>query len=252
MKKIALVSGASSGMGRCMVIEIADRFPSLDEIWVTARREENLKTLAEEFPGRIRVFPGNLRRQEVIDGIASALKEEEAKVCILVNAAGFGKIGREGDISPAQTSAMIEVNCIALTALTEAVLPYLHQRCRIINFASAAAFLPQPEFAVYAATKAYVLSYSLALGKELASRGVTVTAVCPGPVTDTEFFNIAEEKQAMADYKKTFVVSQERVVRQAVEDAFAGKTVSVCGLPMKAFQAMTKILPWDLILNYYH
>lgn len=251
MKKIALVSGASSGMGRCMVIEIADRFPSLDEIWVTARREENLRSLAEEFPGKIRVFPGNLRRQEVIDGIASALKEEEAKVCILVNAAGFGKIGREGDISPVQTAAMIEVNCIALTALTEAVLPHLHPRCRIINFASAAAFLPQPEFAVYAATKAYVLSYSLALGKELSSRGVTVTAVCPGPVTDTEFFNIAEEKQSMADYKKAFVVSQERVVRQAVEDAFAGKTVSVCGLPMKAFQAMTKILPWDLILNYY-
>ena len=251
MKKIALVSGASSGMGRCMVTEIADRFPSLDEIWVTARREDKLKELAEEFPGRIRIFPGNLRKQDVIDGIAAALEEESAKICILVNAAGFGKIGREGVISSRQTTAMIEVNCIALTALTEAVLPHLHPRCRILNFASAAAFLPQPEFAVYAATKAYVLSYSLALGKELKGRGVTVTAVCPGPVTDTEFFGIAEEKQSIADYKKAFVVGQERVVRQAIEDAFAGKTVSVCGLPMKAFRAMTKVLPWDLILNYY-
>ena len=155
-------------------------------------------------------------------------------------------------ISTRQTTAMIEVNCIALTALTEAVLPYLHPRCRILNFASAAAFLPQPEFAVYAATKAYVLSYSLALGKELKDRGVTVTAICPGPVTDTEFFGIAEEKQSIADYKKAFVVGQERVVRQAIEDAFAGKTVSVCSLPMKAFRAMTKVLPWDLILNYYN
>ncbi|MBQ7533989.1 MAG: short-chain dehydrogenase, partial [Stomatobaculum sp.] len=66
------------------------------------------------------------------------------------------------------------------------------------------------------------------------------------------FFGIAEEKQSIADYKKAFVVGQERVVRQAIEDAFAGKTVSVCGLPMKAFRAMTKILPWDLILNYYN
>ena len=251
MKKIALVSGASSGMGRCMVTEIADRFPSLDEIWVTARREEKLKSLAEEFPGRIRIFPGNLRKQEVIDSIVSALKEEEAKICILVNAAGFGKIGPEGTISARDTSGMIEVNCIALTVLTEAVLPYLHRKCRILNFASAAAFLPQPEFAVYAATKAYVLSYSLALGKELKGRGATVTAICPGPVTDTEFFSIAEEKQSIAAYKKAFVVSQEQVVRQAIEDAFAGKTVSVCGLPMKGFRAMTKILPWDLILNYY-
>ena len=123
MKKIALVSGASSGMGRCMVTEIADRFPSLDEIWVTARREDKLNELAEEFPGRIRIFPGNLRKQEVVDGIALALEEEGAKICILVNAAGFGKIGREGVISSRQTAAMIEVNCIALTALTEAVLP---------------------------------------------------------------------------------------------------------------------------------
>ncbi len=235
-----------------MVTEIADRFPSLDEIWVTARREEKLKSLAEEFPGRIRIFPGNLRKQEVIDSIVSALKEEEAKICILVNAAGFGKIGPEGTISARDTSGMIEVNCIALTVLTEAVLPYLHRKCRILNFASAAAFLPQPEFAVYAATKAYVLSYSLALGRELKRRGATVTAICPGPVTDTEFFSIAEEKQSIAAYKKAFVVSQEQVVRQAIEDAFAGKTVSVCGLPMKGFRSMTKILPWDLILNYYN
>ena len=251
MKKIALVSGASSGMGRCMVTEIADRFPSLDEIWVTARRKEKLESLAEEFPGRIRIFPGNLRKPEVIQGITEALKEEDARVCILVNAAGFGKIGKEGDIPPRQTSAMIEVNCVALTALTEAVLPYLHERCRILNFASAAAFLPQPEFAVYAATKAYVLSYSYALGKELKNRGVSVTAVCPGPVGDTEFFGIAEENHSMAAYKKVFMVSQERVVRQAVTDAFAGKSVSVCGLPMKAFRAVSKILPWDLVLNYY-
>ena len=71
-------------------------------------------------------------------------------------------------------------------------------------------------------------------------------------MTDTEFFSIAEEKQSIAAYKKAFVVSQEQVVRKAIEDAFAGKTVSVCGLPMKGFRAMTKILPWDLILNYYN
>ncbi len=250
MKKIALISGASSGMGREMVYEIADRFPSIGEIWVTARREEKLKSLTREFPGRIRIFPGNLRSPELIGSITDALEEEEAQICILVNAAGFGKIGREGELSPRQTSAMIEVNCIALTLLTEAALPYLHPKCRIINFASAAAFLPQPEFAVYAATKAYVLSYSMALGRELKDRGITVTAVCPGPV-DTEFFDVAEEVKSMAPYKKSVMVDQERVVRQAIEDAFHGKSVSVCGMPIKAFRAASKILPWDLVLNYY-
>lgn len=251
--KIALISGASSGMGRELAIQIAYRFPSIEEIWINARREECLRSLEREFPGRIRVFPGDLLDPETIPKLTKALIKAQATVCILGNAAGFGKLGRAGEISPADLQAMITLNCTALTQLTEAVLPFMKKKSRIIHFASAAAFLPQPGFAVYAATKSYVLSYSLALRRELADRGIAVTAVCPGPV-DTEFFSIAEEHAPAPAYKRFFMTKTERVVSKALFDAFSspsGKAVSVPGAAMKAVRIFTKLLPWELCLHFY-
>lgn len=248
--KIALISGASSGIGREMTRSLALRFPSLDELWITARREERLKELSREFPGRIRLFPGDLKDGATIKKIREELEEKNARICILVNAAGYGKIGEAGTVSASDARGMIELNCAALTALTEASLPYLGKKSRVINVASAAAFLPQPGFAVYAATKAFVLSYSMALAAELRRKGVFVTAVCPGPV-DTEFFSVAEESGRAPFYKKYFMARTERVVSKAIADAFSGKSVSVCGCSMKAFRALAKLLPWSLLLRFY-
>lgn len=250
MKKIALVTGASSGMGKEMVHQIAERYPSLSEIWVTARREAVLKRLEEELPGRIRSFPGDLTAPETGKAIVNALKEEHAHIMLLVNAAGFGKLGREGTLTEAESAGMIRLNCEALTRMTELCLPYLTIRSRVINFASAAAFLPQPGFAVYAATKAYVLSYSRALGKELSGRGIKVTAVCPGPV-DTEFFTRAEEHSPSPFYKKYFMAKTEDVVSLALEDSGAGRSVSVYGGPMKLFRCLAKLLPTDLLMKFF-
>ena len=119
-----------------------------------------------------------------------------------------------------------------------------------VSPASAAAFLPQPGFAVYAATKAYVLSYSRALGKELAGRGIKVTAVCPGPV-DTEFFTLAEEHASAPVYKKLFMSKTEDVAARALADSRAGKTVSVYGGPMKLFRLLAKLVPTDLLLKFF-
>lgn len=248
--KIAVVSGASSGMGREAVHIIAESFPSIEEIWVTARRVERLQAIAAEHPGRIRIFAGDITDTAVISRIMKTAADRNARVCILVNAAGFGKLGTEGQIPPEQTAGMIDVNCRALTLLTEAMLPFMAKYGRIINFASSAAFLPQPGFAVYAATKAYVLSYSYALRKELRKTGITVTAVCPGPV-DTEFFPIAEENAKTPWYKKFVMAKTGNVVRQAFRDAFDGKMVSVYGIPMKGFRLLCKVLPWSIILKYY-
>ncbi|MGP1349183.1 MAG: SDR family NAD(P)-dependent oxidoreductase [Stomatobaculum sp.] len=247
---IALITGASSGMGQELVRRIADCFPSIDEIWITARREERLLQLRHEFPGRIRCFPGGLTEEDTITEIKAALERERPVVRILGNAAGFGKIGRVGEIPAGDTAGMLQVNCMALTALTEAVLPFLKSGSRILNFASAAAFLPQPGFAVYAATKAYVLSYSLALGRELSARGITVTAVCPGPVA-TEFFSVAEENAAAPAYKRIFMAKTGRVVDRALLDARYGKAVSVYGLPMQLFRLIAKLLPHGILLRFY-
>ncbi len=119
---------------------------------------------------------------------------------------------------------------------------------RILQFASSAAFLPQPKFAVYAATKAFVLSYSRALGAELRGRGIYVTAVCPGPV-DTEFFDIAETTGQIPLYKRLVMANPRKVVRKALTDSYMGRSVSVYGVAMKAFRVLCKVLPHELVMG---
>ena len=118
---------------------------------------------------------------------------------------------------------------------------------RIIQLASSAAFLPQPDFAVYAASKAYVLSLSTALSEELRGRGIYVTSVCPGPVA-TPFFDKAEVFGKQLAIKKYVTVTPERVVLQALKDSRRRKRMSVCGIPMKAFYLLTKLVPERFIL----
>lgn len=143
---------------------------------------------------------------------------------------------------------MVQVNCTALTAVTTMVLPFMPQNSRILQFASSAAFLPQPGFAVYAASKAYVLSYSRALNRELKSRKIFVTAVCPGPVR-TEFFDIAQTTGEIPLYKKLVMADPGKVVAKAIRDSIAGREVSVYGIWMKAFWVLAKVFPHSLILD---
>jgi short-subunit dehydrogenase len=118
---------------------------------------------------------------------------------------------------------------------------------RIIQMASAAAFVPQADFAVYAASKSYVLSFTRALGRELREDGIFVTAVCPGPV-NTPFFDIAERTGTTLAIKKYTMVEAKEVVHLAIRDSLAGRSVSVCGLPMKAVRVLTKTLPHSFVL----
>ena len=249
--KIALVSGASSGMGRSMAVKIAKTAPFIDEIWVTARRKEALLSLKKDIPEqKLRVFAGDLTDPAFRGTLGAALKQEGAKIIFLVNAAGFGVLGPEGTLTEEESLGMVRLNCEAMTAMTELSLPYLVKGARIIQFASAAAFLPQPGFAVYAATKAYVLSYSYALSEELKHRGIRVTAVCPGPV-DTPFFGLAEKHAPSPVYKRFIMAKTDKVTAKALRDSIAGKQVSVYGAPIKAFRLLSKLLPWKLMLFWY-
>ena len=224
--KIAIVTGASSGMGREFIRQIANRFKGLDEIWAIARREERLEELKEEILVPLRPFSIDLTDHRELMELQTALEEERPDVKWLVNGAGFGKIGPVGEVSLYDETGMIRLNCEALCAVTHMVLPYLSGNSRVMNFASAAAFLPQPRFAIYAATKSFVLSYSRALNEELNPRGIYVTAVCPGPVK-TEFFDIAETTGKIALYKRLMMAAPDKVVRTALRDSMMGRSVSV-------------------------
>ena len=247
--RIAVVTGASSGMGREFVMQLGYFYRNLDEIWVIARRKERLELLNEESRVPLRIFVGDLMKKPVYKEYHRTLRELSPDVRMLVNAAGFGKSGTFSDIAEdgrkIQTD-MVDLNYRALTRMTQMTLPYMGCGSRIINLASAAAFCPQPGFAVYAATKSYVLSFSRALGAELKYRGISVTAVCPGPV-NTEFFDVSGP--LTSPLKKLTLARPSRVVHRALKDSRKRKSLSVYGAAMKTVRLGTTLIPHSLILQ---
>ncbi len=253
MKKkgnIAIITGASSGMGREFALQIAQGYRSVEEIWLVARRRDRLEALEKQLLGRkVRIFTLDLGTEEGLQELEEALEQEKPSIRILVNAAGYGLIGTVEDLSRQENTGMIDLNCHALTAITYMAIPYMRKNSNIIQLASSAAFMPQPKFAVYAASKSYVLSFSRALARELKSKDIYVTAVCPGPVK-TEFFDKAETYEAVKLYKKLTMAKADKVVRQALLDAKHKKTVSVYGGIMKVFRGLCKVLPKDWLLGF--
>ena len=191
MMRIAIVTGASSGLGRAYVQEI-DKTLSVDQLWLIARREDRLRELSGSLRHDSRVVPLDLTRRESLEALDALLQAERPQVEVLVCAAGFGKYGGAGDMSQAETRDMIALNCWALAETTRICLPWLEKGSRVLEIASCAAFQPLPGMNLYAATKAFVLHYTRALRTELAQRGVKVTAVCPYWVR-TEFFQVARD-----------------------------------------------------------
>lgn len=245
---IAIVTGASSGMGREFVLQIAKRYPKLNEIWVVARRKEKLMELAEETGANLRIFDLDLCKPEDFAELQNALEYDKPNVRMLVNSAGAGFLSNFTDTDSAHWESLIDLNCKVLTKVTHTVLPYMKKGARILQLASAAAFVPQPGFNVYAASKAYVLSFSRALAQELTERGITVTAVCPGPVK-TEFFQVADPDNQTKFFKKLMMAAPQKVVKKALNDAKIGKEISVYGMGMKAFALITKILPHKIFIK---
>lgn len=253
MKKkgnVAIITGASSGIGREFAMQIAQGYRSVEEIWLIARRRERLEALKKQLLGRrIKIFSLDLAKQEDLEKFKKILEQEKPKIRIMVNAAGYGLIGNVESLSLEENTGMVDLNCRALTAMTYMVLPYMAPNSNLIQMASSAAFMPQPKFAVYAASKSYVMSFSQALAREVKDQGVCVTAVCPGPVK-TEFFDIAETYEAVKIYKKLTMAKADKVVRRALLDAKHKKTISVYGGLMKGFRILCKILPHDWMLQF--
>lgn len=248
---IAIITGASSGMGRDFARILAER-EHPDEIWLIARRAERLQELADELSGkcRCRTLEFDLKSDEAAGKIGKLVAESGASISFLVNAAGFGHIGLAQDIEASAQLSMIDVNCRALTALTLALLPYMASDSHIVMFSSAASFMAQPRFAVYAATKSYVQSFSRALNQELRPRKIHVLAVCPGPVK-TEFFELAEQTGKMSIKKEPFMTDSKSVVKGTYRAAKRGAAMYTPAFAMKTARFLTKILPRSLIIRFW-
>ncbi len=248
MKNLIIITGASSGIGREFALQMDDYFSNIDEFWLVARRREELDKLAKCLVHKTRILVMDITKDAQLDRLEDTLMDHHGIVRMLVNCAGFGLLGDFTSQDRAKALGMIRTNCLALTELTHRMIPYMRPGSRILQMASSAAFLPQPGFAVYAATKAYVLSFSRALGQELEKAGIYVTSVCPGPV-DTPFFEIAEQTGASLAVKKYAMVSPDKVVALALKDSYYKRPVSVCGLPMKIFRMIAKLWPCSVLLR---
>lgn len=244
--RIAIITGASSGLGREFARQIPRLYKSLDELWVVARRSDRLKELEEELKVPVRIFDGDMMRDYIFLRLEKELERNDVDIRMLVNAAGYGKIGAAEKLGEEEQCGMIELNCRSLTRLTLLCLPYMTKGSRIINIASAAAFAPQPGFAVYAATKSYVYSFSQAIREEVKARGIIVTAVCPGPV-DTEFFDRAGE--LTTPLKAIIRADAPSVVTRALKDSVRKKPVSVYGAAIKGARLLAKIAPDTWIIS---
>ena len=248
--KIAVVTGASSGLGREFVKQISKKYKTIEEIWLIARREDRMDELALSIPSmRFKILPLDLTNDEDLLKYKSALLDEKPNVRLLINASGYGKTGHFTDTDISDSVGMIDLNCSSLVKMTYMTLPYMSCPGNIIQLASSAAFMPQPSFAIYAASKSFVLSFSRALNVELQNRAIKVTSVCPGPV-DTEFFGIAEEKEDIKIYKKVVMAEADKVVEKALIDANLGKDMSVYGLAIKGLEVASKTLPHGPIIKF--
>ena len=223
--KIAVITGASSGMGREFVFQL-DACHNFDEIWVIARRLDRLEELKGKTRAQIRPLSLDLTKKESIETYGKMLEEENPEIEVLVNAGGFGKFAATTDMPLETYYQMIELNDMALVGMTYKSIPYMKNGSQIYEMGTLSAFQPQPYINVYAASKAFALSFSQGLAAEPDPKGIDVMAVCPFWVK-TEFFDHAVEDDSVITYYSHYYTA-EQVVSRAIKDMKKHKKVSVC------------------------
>jgi uncharacterized protein len=248
MTPVVLITGASSGIGAALARVFAAHG---HELVLVARRQDRLNVLADEIAatGRARptVLTVDLERRDAASAIAAELSAKAMEPAVVVNNAGFGLSGAAAALSRDEQLAMIDVNVRALTELSLMFVDSLaRHRGGILNVASVAAFLPGPGMAVYYASKAYVVSFSEALHRELADRGVRVTALCPGPVP-TEFQ--ARSGMHLDPAARILELSAERVAQIGYDAFMRGRRVVVAGTGNRIAVSLMRFVPNALLLR---
>lgn len=253
-QRIALVTGASRGIGRALARELAAH--GHDTVLV-ARNTDELEALAaelrQEFGTRAWVMRADLARREAPAELYAEIEAGGLQIDLLVNNAGFGVFGAFTDTQLPRDLELLEVNVVALTQLTKLFLRSMVARGagRIINVASTGAFQPGPLMATYYASKAYVLSFSEAIAEELAGTGVTVSALCPG-VTRSSFPERAGMQRSRLLQMPLLRMDAETVARVGYRQAMHGRRVIVPGLINKLLVFLVRISPRGVVTRFVH
>ena len=247
--KTAIVTGASSGLGREFVRQMGDVFPEVECYWLIARRADRLEELAATLPDKtVECLALDLCDPMSFMAYQEKLRQEEPEVVLLVNNAGCGYLGNIGEVETSTQTRMIDLNLRALTAITNMTVPFMAPGGHVLNVSSIASFCPNPRMTVYSATKAYVSSFTVGLTEELRPKGLTATAVCPGPM-QTEFLDIGGITGNSRTFSMLPYCDQVRVAGGALRAARAGRTIYTPRLFYKFYRVLAKVTPVKLMVK---
>lgn len=246
-KNIAIITGASSGIGRMFAKKIVKQY-DFDEIWLVSRTKEKLEELKKEIEIPSKIISLDLIKKESFEKIEKILDEEKPNIQILLNSSGYGIFDEFIKTKKEDCLGMIDLNCRALTELTYLCIPYMKKDGTIINMASVASFSPLPYGSIYAASKAFVLSFSCSLNVELKKKQIHVLASCPY-WTNTSFIKESNPTKTIRKYDCMY--ETEFVVDKMIKALKKKKDYVVPGFVSKFTHLMTKILPHFLIMKVF-
>ena len=253
MIRAAVVAGASSGLGTQFARYIDKNEQDIDIIYLIARRKDRLEALARELKKRVCIAAFDATNDEAASRFHNTLYADGAIVDIFINCIGYAKIGNYAAVSTSETMHMIDTDVKAAVRMTLCVLPFMRENGRLMQICSTAAFQPLQHMNVYAASKAFLYSYTRALRMELLPRGIIVTAVCPWWIRDTEFISVAtnnDNNKNVASSVRNFYFTQDSksVVRRAMRANRIGFAVSTPGVMCTLHRIFCKLVPKQMMM----
>ena len=247
--KTAIITGASSGLGTEFVRQLKAQFPDIDCYWLIARRADRLQALAEALPDiQVKTISLDLTDGAALETYQALLEQEKPQVALLIGCAGCGILGDFAESRLPEQLRMIDLNIRALTGVTYLTLPYMPQGGRIINISSIASFVPNARMTVYSASKAYVSFLSRGLYEELKPRGISVTAVCPGPM-ETEFLSVGRISGNSKTFDRLPYCDPKKVVKGALAASKARRAVYTPRGFYKFYRVLSGLVPHAILVH---
>lgn len=248
MKTIAVITGASSGLGLKFLQAVIDKYPQMDEYWIIARRKDRLEALSERYKEKkIVAIAADLSDETSYRAIAERLERDKPQVKVLINNAGYAKSGRFAQMEWADILNVISVNVKGMTMIQKVFLPYMKKGSYAVITCSASSFAPAPNQAVYSASKKYAYYLGKALREESLENGINVLLLCPGNM-DTEMNPRGQGGQRRKIGALPFL-DMDALTVKALAKAEQGKAVYTPGAFYKAYRAVGKMLPSSCIMK---
>ena len=246
---IAVVTGASSGLGAEFARAVAEKHPELDEIWLIARRREKMEQLIAKLPYKhFRIFSLDLGKNEAYGELEAILYNEKPAIRILINNAGYEKSGIFAEMEETDIQTMLSVNVKGLTMVQRLCASYMHGGSYAVLTCSVSSFTPVPHQAVYSATKKYVYFFGKALRDEFRGQGINVLLLCPGNM-DTEMNPKGQGRQSQQINRLPFL-NLKKLAKKSLVLAESGKAVYTPGIFYKGYRFVRKVFPSALMLHF--